>query len=70
MRTFALHLTSLHLAIQHHAHAVQHRAISTSKPLVQWSEDVIKGDPFFGRSRVRFRVRPWASNTIARDHLA
>ena len=38
--------------------------------LVQWSEDKIKADPFFGRSWVRFRVRPWVSNTIARDHLA
>ena len=38
--------------------------------VVQWSEDVIKADPFFGRSRVRFRVPPWVSNTIARDHLA
>ena len=37
---------------------------------VQWSEDVIKANPFFGRSRVRFRVPPWVSNTIARDHLA
>ena len=37
---------------------------------VQWSEDVIKADPFLGRSRVRFRVPPWVSNTIARDHLA
>ena len=37
---------------------------------VQWSEDVIKADPFVGRSRVRFRVPPWVSNTIARDHLA
>ena len=37
---------------------------------VQWSEDVIKADPFFGRSRVRFRVPPWVSNTIVRDHLA
>ena len=37
---------------------------------VQWSEDVIKADPFFGRSRVRFRVPPWVSNAIARDHLA
>ena len=25
---------------------------------VQWSEDVIKADPFFGRSWVRFRVPP------------
>ena len=37
---------------------------------VQWSEDVIKADPFFGGSRVRFRVPPWVSITIARDHLA
>ena len=39
-------------------------------PIVQWSEDVIKADPFFGRSPVRFRVPPWVSNTIVRDHLA
>ena len=38
--------------------------------VVQWSEDNIKADPFLGRSRVRFRVRPWVSNTVARDHLA
>ena len=38
--------------------------------MVQWSEDVIKADPFFGRSWARFRVPPWASSTIARDHLA
>ena len=31
---------------------------------------VIIADPFNGRSRVRFRVPPWVSNTIARDHLA
>ena len=37
---------------------------------VKWTEDVIKADPFFGRSRVRFRVPPWVSNTIACDHLA
>ena len=45
---------------------------------VQWSEDVIKADPFyvfkadpfFRRSRVRFRVPLWISSTIARDHLA
>ena len=37
---------------------------------VQWSEDVIKADPFFGRSWVRFRVPPWVSNAIARNHLA
>ena len=42
----------------------------TMQVLVQWSEDVIKADPFFGRSRVRFCVPPWVSNTIARDHLA
>ena len=29
-----------------------------------------KADPFFDRSRVRFHVPPWVSNTIARDHLA
>ena len=38
--------------------------------MYQWSEDVIKADPFFGRSWVRFRMPPWVSNTIARDHLA
>ena len=38
--------------------------------MVQWSEDVVKANPFFGRSRDRFRVPPWVSNTIARDHLA
>ena len=37
---------------------------------VQWSEDKLKADPFFGRSRVRFRVPPWGSNTIAGDNLA
>ena len=37
--------------------------------MLQWSEDVIKADHFFGRSRVRFRVPPWVSITIARDHL-
>ena len=41
-----------------------------SRLKVQWSEDKIKVDPFFGRSRVRFRVPSRASNTIARDHLA
>ena len=35
-----------------------------------WSEDKIKADPFLLRSRVQFRVPPWVSNTIARDHLA
>ena len=43
---------------------------NNQKEKVQWSEDVIKADPFFRRSRVRFRVPPWVSNTIARDHLA
>ena len=38
--------------------------------LFQWSEDKMKADPFFGRSRVPFRGPPWVSNTIARDHLA
>ena len=37
---------------------------------VQWSEDKIKADHFFGRSRVRFRVPPWVSNTTAGDHFA
>ena len=46
---------------QHSAH---------NRASVQWSEDMIKADPFFGRSRVRFRVPPWVSSTIARDHLA
>ena len=41
---------------------------TTNMTSVQWSEDVIQADPFFRRSRVRFRVPPWASNTIARDH--
>ena len=44
--------------------------LCTLLKMVQWSEDVIKADPFFGRSRVRFRVPPWVSNTVARDHLA
>ena len=29
-----------------------------ANPWVQWSEDKIKADPFFGRSRVQFRVPP------------
>ena len=37
--------------------------------LVQWSEDVIKAGPFFGRSRVRFRVPPWVPNTVAQLHV-
>ena len=47
-----------------------YRASSHSGHMVQWSEDDIKADPFFGRSWGRFRVPPWVSNTIARDHLA
>ena len=39
------------------------------KPTVQWSEDVINADPFFGRSWVRFHVPPWVSNIMARDYL-
>ena len=50
----------------HFRYTTHHTYIHT----YQWSEDVIKADPFFGRSRVRFRVPPWVSNTIARDHLA
>ena len=59
------------------AHTHMHHSCSTSRAAtgahnhnVQWSEDVIKAGPFFGRSRVRFRVPPWVSNAIARDHLA
>ena len=37
---------------------------------VQWSEDVIEADPFFRRSRARFRMPPWVSNASARDHFA
>ena len=46
--------------------------MSTATPyiLVQWSEDVIKADPFFGRSWVRIRMPPWVSNKFARGHLA
>ena len=40
------------------------------KHMVQWSEDMIKADPFLERSQVRFRLSPWVSNIIARDHLA
>ena len=38
--------------------------------MVQRWEDVIKADPFFGRSRAQFRVPPLVSNTFARDRLA
>ena len=31
---------------------------------------MLHDSPFVGRSRARFRVPPWVSNTIARDHLA
>ena len=37
-----------------------------STRMVQWSEDVVKADPFLERSRARCRVPPWVSNTIAR----
>ena len=36
---------------------MQNAYYTTSR--VQWSEDKIKADPFFGRSRVRFRVPHW-----------
>ena len=45
-------------------------AVVSSRNKVQWSEDVIKADRFLGRSQVRFRVPPWVSNKVARDHLA
>ena len=35
--------------------APEHRGNKNEQKLVQWSEDVIKADPFFGRSRVQFR---------------
>ena len=55
-------------SVSHTRHAAcSGRTVSTS---VQWSADMIKADLFFGRSRVRFHVPPWGSNTIARDHLA
>ena len=44
-----------------HATVVTHESShkdAHSRHMVQWSEDVIKADPFFGRSRVRFRVPP------------
>ena len=46
------------------------RASGTRPPGTHAPADVIKADPFFGRSWVRFRVPPCFSNTIARDHLA
>ena len=49
--------------------SLQHRTLAHSW-YVQWSEDKIKADPFFRRSRVRLRVRTWVLNTSARDHLA
>ena len=58
--SLALFLSKLHT----------HKYMNNVNALVQWSEDVIKGDPFFGRSRARFRLRPWVSNTIACDHIA
>ena len=60
--------------IQHHLAqsfpAIQEVAEFHLHISVQRSEDMIKADPFFGRSWVRFHVPPWVSNTITRDHLA
>ena len=54
-----------------HQHAMPLRGQSIPVAAgVHTSEDVTKADPFLGRSRVRFRVPPWVSNKIARDHLA
>ena len=50
--------------------ALSNTGVESKVYAVQWSEDRIKADPFLGRCRVRFRVPPWVSNTIARDHLA
>ena len=41
-----------------------------TRELTHYSRLHSHADPFFGRSWVRFRVPPWVSNTIARDHLA
>ena len=50
------------VVIPNHKSSVSHQprcTVSICKYyMVQWSEDVIKADPFFGRSRVRFRVPP------------
>ena len=51
----------------HITHCTSSSGLPPHGPVV---EDVITADPFLGRSRVRFRVPPWVSNTIARDHLA
>ena len=59
--------TNMHAVMQHSATRYLHPHTTTQ---VQWSEDMIKADPILGRSRVRFRVPPWVSSTIARDHLA
>ena len=69
MQPASHHCSHPYTASMHNKHSHQRRTISMSHN-VQWSEDVIKADPFFGRSRVRFRVPPWVSNTTARDHLA
>ena len=65
MHQTMLQMCAAPICAAHHTSQVQILA-----SVVQWSEDVIKADPFFGRSRVRFRLPPWVSNTIARDHLA
>ena len=78
MRPVHTHAARSHARMQPvHTHACSlwrarllggHATGSRPAQSVQWSEDGI-ADPLFGRSRVRFRVRPWVSNTIARDHL-
>ena len=52
------------------ARATRHAAIMTSLVYCTLGPVVGGRDPFFRRSWVRFRVPPWVSNTIARDHLA
>ena len=42
----------------------------TSTVQVQWSEDVVKAEPFSGRSRAQVPLPRWLSNTMAHDHLA
>ena len=51
--------------------AMPRTAFLSDLTCVHWSEDMLKLTPrFFGRSRVRLRMPPWVSNTIARDQLA
>ena len=40
------------------SYASQYWIRGTRVQVVQWSEGKIKADPFFGRSRVRFRLHP------------